>query len=47
MDLKKAYDSVWREGLFRRMAGDGVPEKLLRLVKGWSKNVNARVRVND
>jgi hypothetical protein len=47
VDLKKAYDSVWREGLFRRMADDGVPEKLLSLVKRWYKNVNVRVRVND
>ena len=47
VDLKKAYDSVWREGLFRRMADDGVPEKLLSLVKRWYKNVNVRIRVND
>jgi len=47
VDLKKAYDSVWREGLFRRMADDGVPEKLLSLVKRWYKNVNVRVKVND
>ena len=47
VDLKKAYDSVWREGLFRRMVDDGVPGKLLSLVKRWYKNVTVRVRVND
>src|SRR5271154_5742036 len=25
VDLKKAYDSVWKEGLFVRMVEDGVP----------------------
>ena len=47
VDLKKIYDSVWREGLFRRMVDDGVPGKLLSLVKRWYKNVTVRVRVND
>src|SRR5258708_39472700 len=47
VDLKKAYDSVWKEGLFRRMVDDGVPGKLLSLVKRRSQNVTVRVRVND
>jgi hypothetical protein len=47
VDLKKAYDSVWRDGLFRKMVDDGVPGKLLNLVKRWYKNVTAKVRVND
>ena len=47
MDLKKAYDSVWREDLIKRMIEDGVPEKLLSLVKRWYKNVTVGVRVND
>ena len=46
VDLKKAYDRVWRDGLFRRMVDDGVPGKLLSLVKRWYKNVIVRVRVN-
>ena len=29
------------------MIEDGVPEKLLSLVKRWYKNVTVRVRVND
>ena len=47
VDLKKAYDSVWREGLFVRMVEDGVPSKLLNLVKRWYKNIDVRVRIND
>ena len=47
VDLKKAFDSVWREGLFRRMAEDGVLGKLLNLVKRWYKIVTVTVRVND
>jgi len=47
LDLKKAYDSVWREGLFTRLKKDGVPSKLVSLVKMWYTNVKARVRVND
>jgi hypothetical protein len=47
VDLKKAYDSVWREGLFRKLRQDGVPQKLVKLVRMWYKKVRARVRVND
>jgi len=47
VDLKKAYDSVWREGLFRKLKQDGVTNKLVRLVRMWYRNVRARVRVND
>jgi hypothetical protein len=44
IDLKKAYDSVWREGLFRKMEQEGVPVKLMRV---WYQGVNVKVRVND
>ena len=47
VDLRKAYDSVWREGLFSRLMEDGVPSKLVDLVKMWYRNVKAKVRVND
>ena len=44
VDLKKAYDSVWRDGLFRKMEQEGVP---LKLVRAWYHGVSVRVRVND
>jgi hypothetical protein len=47
VDLKKAYDSVWREGLFRKMEQEGVPEKLVRLVRVWYQGVSVKVKVND
>jgi hypothetical protein len=47
VDLKKAYDSVWREGLIHRIREDRVPKKLVSLVKRWYKNVMVKVRVND
>src|SRR6267154_803923 len=47
VDLKKAYDSIWRDGLFTRMNEDGVSKKLLSLVRRWYKNVTVRVRVYD
>jgi hypothetical protein len=31
IDLKKAYDSLWREGLFSKMKQEGVPVKLVRV----------------
>ena len=47
VDLKKAYDSVWRDGLFRKMEQEGVPLKLVRLVRAWYHGVSVRVRVNN
>ena len=47
VDLRKTYDSVHREGLFCRLVKDGVPGKLVDLVKMWYRNVKAKVRIND
>src|SRR2546428_1400260 len=47
IDWKKAYDSVWRKGLFTRLTYDDVPGKLVGLVRMWYRIVKARVRVND
>ena len=47
VDLKKAYDSVWRDGLMKRIKEDRVPKKLVSLVRRWYKNVRVKVRVND
>ena len=46
-DLKKAYNSVWRVGLIRRLNEDMVPVKLASLVRCWYAKVRARVKVND
>jgi hypothetical protein len=47
VDLRKAYDSVWRGGLFQKLEKDNVPQKLVRLVRMWCEKVKAKVRVND
>lgn len=46
VDLKKAYDSVWREGLFRKMELEGIPLKLVKLVRVWYHDVKFKVKVN-
>ena len=47
VDLKKAYDSIWRVGLRERLKSDGTPKKLVSLVDSWYRTVRARVKVND
>jgi exonuclease III len=47
VDLRKAYDSVWREGLFRKLETGGAPTKLISLIRRWYRRVRAKVRVND
>jgi hypothetical protein len=47
IDLKKVYDSVWRERLFRKMEQEGVPVKLVRQVRVWYQGVSVKVKVND
>jgi hypothetical protein len=47
VDLRKAYDSVWRGGLFQKLEKDNVPQKLVRLVRMWYEKVKVKVRVND
>ena len=34
LDVSKAYDTVWREGLWRKMQQNGVEEKFVRICKG-------------
>jgi hypothetical protein len=47
IDLKKVYDSVWREGLFRKMEQEGVTVTPVRLVRVWYQGVSVKVKVND
>ncbi len=45
-DYSKAYDTVWRTGLLRKMQQLGVPHRFIEWVKAWLTNRLARVRVN-
>ena len=47
LDLKKAYDSVWREGLWEKLEAYGIKGKFLRLCKKLYASVSARVRVGQ
>ena len=47
LDLKKAYDSVWREGLWAKLEAYGVKGKFLRMCQELYSSVSARVRVGQ
>jgi len=44
VDLKQAYDSVWREGLWEVLRVRGVRPKLLRLIKALYRDTSCAVR---
>ena len=46
IDLRKAYDMVHLETLWRLLAHMGVPEPLVRLLRDWGRRRRSRVRVN-
>ena len=43
LDVKKAYDTVWREGLWKKMRGYGIAEQLVKWCKLFYKRVAAAV----
>ena len=45
IDFKKAYDSVWREVLYKILIEFGIPRKLVRLVKMSLTETYSTVRV--
>ena len=47
IDFKKAYDSVWHEGLFQKMKKNGIMGNFLNLVKDIYKKTNCAVKVKD
>lgn len=46
IDFSKAYDRVWRDGLWWKMARAGVRGKMLRMLRALYANTEATVRVN-
>ena len=46
VDLRKAYDRVWREALWTKLHGLGVRGKALRVLRNWYARVVSAVRVN-
>jgi hypothetical protein len=47
IDVKKAYDTVWRAGLWKRLWEEGVRGKMWRVVKGMYQTVESAVLVGD
>ena len=43
LDVRKAYDTVWREGLWKKMRGYGIAEKLVKWCELFHKRVEAAV----
>ena len=45
-DFSKAYDTVWRTGLYTKMVQMGIPLRFVQWTSSWLDNRIARVRVN-
>ena len=46
LDFSKAYDTVWRERLLVSMIEDGVPMTMIRWLRSFFENRQARVKFN-
>lgn len=46
IDFKKAYDSIDRDALFKKMEKHGIPDKLIRLARVCISDSKAKVRVD-
>ena len=47
VDLKKAYESVPRQALWRVLKKVGVPPKMLSIIRSFHEGMQAEVRVKD
>jgi hypothetical protein len=47
LDIRKAYDTVWREGLWERMMMKGIRGKMWRVVKNLYREVGSCVRLGE
>ena len=46
LDMSKAFDKVWHEGLLFKLKQNGINGKLLKLLKSYLANQNQRVLLN-
>ena len=46
-DSKKAFDSVWHEGVIHKCFDEGLPKIIIRFLAGWLNNRTLRVRIED
>ena len=47
LDIRKAYDTVFREGLWKGMIGKGIGGKMWRVVKTLYREVGNCVRLGE
>jgi hypothetical protein len=46
LDVKKAYDTVWHDGLWKRLSEVGVRGRVWRLLKGWYERMESAVAID-
>jgi sorting nexin-29 len=46
LDIRKAYDTVWRDGLWTKLTEAKVDGKMLRMIRNMYEGVKSRVVVN-
>ena len=47
IDFRKAYDSVWREGLFLKLILNGCSRKFIRLMLNMYSSYNCSVKLEE
>ena len=46
-DAKKAFDSVWHEGLIVKMMKDGFPIQIIQFINNWLTGISVIIKVNE
>ena len=47
IDFKKAFDSIWHEGMFYKMEVNGFSGKLLKLIRDIYKKTKCAIKIKD
>ena len=47
LDIKKAYDRVWRDGLWYKLNGKGIQGKIWRVIRNMYAKVEVCVQINE
>ena len=47
IDVKKAYDSVWRTGLWKRLWDEGIKGKFWRIIKNFYRKTECKIRLGS
>lgn len=47
IDLSKAFDTVWREGLYYKLLKLGVSSKFVNVLKSLYSNINSKIKVKN